>query len=64
LSPWLPELPSDAEGGENASEYVLAQQLLDGGVGLHPCEEHGDVRGQFRLVFSQERDVLETGLNR
>jgi len=46
------------------SEYGLAQRLLDAGVGLHPCEEHFDHPGYFRLVFSQERDVLEEGLKR
>jgi len=42
----------------------LAQKLLDAGVGLHPCEEHNEERGWFRLVFSQEKDILEVGLKR
>lgn len=52
------------QAGENDAEYALAQKLLDGGVGLHPCEEHGESKGHFRLVFSQEKEVLEEGLKR
>lgn len=61
LSPWLDE--SSTEAG-NEREYALAQRLLDGGVGLHPCEEHNDIPGHFRLVFSQDRDTLSEGLKR
>lgn len=63
LSPWLRKpSPDDASGKE--PEFELAQKLLDGGVGLHPCEEHHEKHGQFRLVFSQEPHILEVGLNR
>jgi hypothetical protein len=57
LSPWL--CLSDAE-----PEYELAQKLLDGGVGLHPREEHHEEIGWFRLVFSQEMDTLKEALHR
>lgn len=43
---------------------MLAQKLLDGGVGVQPCEEHGELKGHFRFVFSQKREVLEEGLRR
>jgi hypothetical protein len=33
-------------------------------VGLHPCEEHNEERGWFRLVFSQGKDVLEVWLKK
>ncbi|KAL1964034.1 hypothetical protein VTN77DRAFT_7580 [Rasamsonia byssochlamydoides] len=46
------------------AEFALAQRLLDAGVFLHPGEEHGTKRGWFRLVFSQEEDVLREGLKR
>ncbi len=59
LSPWLPH---GLEGKER--EYALAQRLLDGGVGLHPCEEHNVKPGWFRLVFSLERELLVEGLKR
>ncbi|PMD40867.1 putative aspartate aminotransferase [Hyaloscypha variabilis F] len=59
LSPWLPH---GLEGKER--EYALAQRLLDGGVGLHPCEEHNEKPGWFRLVFSLERELLFEGLKR
>ena len=58
LSPWI------SEGEGNAPEYALSQTLLDGGVGLHPCEEHNGKPGWFRMVFAQERGTLEVGLDR
>jgi 1-aminocyclopropane-1-carboxylate synthase len=63
LSPWLP-VKSLESTDLREREYTLAQRLLDGGVGLHPCEEHWEVPGHFRLVFSQRRDVLDEGLRR
>ncbi|OAA55005.1 Pyridoxal phosphate-dependent transferase, major domain protein [Niveomyces insectorum RCEF 264] len=60
LSPWLEGPATDGHD----REYSLAQKLLDAGVGLHPCEEHADTEGQFRLVFSQEREILTEGLKR
>jgi hypothetical protein len=62
LSPWLPVKGSD--GLENAQEHTLAQKLLDGGVGFYPCEEHFELKGHFRLIFSQEHEVLAEGLRR
>lgn len=61
LSPWLRQ---SEKKGPNESEYELAQRLLAAGVGLHPCEEHFEKPGHFRLVFSQERHILEEGLKR
>lgn len=63
LSPWL-RGKSEKDQSGNEPEYELAQRLLDGGVGLHPCEEHNELPGHFRLVFSQEKEVLEEGLER
>ncbi|KKA23054.1 1-aminocyclopropane-1-carboxylate deaminase [Rasamsonia emersonii CBS 393.64] len=54
--------PTDQQATK--AEFALAQRLLDAGVFLHPGEEHGPKRGWFRLVFSQEEDVLRKGLNR
>lgn len=59
LAPWL----EPAEQGQNR-EFVLAEKLLRAGVGLHPGEEHAEREGQFRLVFSQDRDTLDEGLKR
>lgn len=61
LSPWL---PAGGEERGNGREFELAQRLLDGGIGLHPCEEHNEERGWFRLVFSQETEILQVGLKR
>lgn len=50
--------------GPNRREYALARKLLDGGVGFHPCEEHYEVEGWFRLVFSHDKEYLECGMER
>lgn len=63
LSPWLP-VKSNSEQPDSEREFSLAQKLLDAGVGVHPCEEHGEIPGHFRLVFSQDRDTLTEGLRR
>ncbi|KAL2071895.1 hypothetical protein VTL71DRAFT_13130 [Oculimacula yallundae] len=63
LSLWLPSKSHD-EQQDFEREFLLAQKLLDAGVGVHPCEEHGDKPGHFRLVFSQDRDTLKEGLRR
>ncbi|KAG4443653.1 hypothetical protein IFR05_000839 [Cadophora sp. M221] len=63
LSPWLPA-KSNNEQPDSEREFSLAQKLLDTGVGVHPCEEHGEIPGHFRLVFSQDRDTLTEGLER
>lgn len=66
LSPWLPALSSLPENADQdrGQEYAPAQTLLDGGIGLHPCEEHNEKKGWFRLVFTLERDALVEGLIR
>lgn len=64
LSPWLPAKTAEAHGNLER-EFSLAQKLLDGGVGVHPGEEHGEEPGHFRLVFSSfDRDTLGEGLRR
>ena len=46
------------------SEFALARRLMDGGVFLHPGEEHCARPGWFRLVFTQNQHVLKVGLKR
>ncbi|KAL4892653.1 aspartate aminotransferase [Aspergillus ambiguus] len=60
LSPYLPAGSQTAQ----EKEFALAQSLLDAGVFLHPGEEHSKSPGWFRMVFSQDQDVLEEGLRR
>ncbi|PLB50201.1 1-aminocyclopropane-1-carboxylate synthase [Aspergillus steynii IBT 23096] len=60
LSPYLSDGPASSQG----REFALAQKFLDAGVFLHPGEEHAKTPGWFRLVFSQEGDVLREGLRR
>jgi len=62
LSPFLPSVPGS--DSPRAAEYALARRLVDGGVGLHPCEEHNEVPGHFRVVFSHKGDTLTEGLRR
>ncbi len=65
LGPYLPALTKTGASDERDREFALAQKLLDGGVGLHPCEEHNGTAGHFRLVFSSfDRDTLAEGLRR
>lgn len=65
LSPYLPASKSNGPSDEREREFELAQKLLDGGVGLHPCEEHNGTAGHFRLVFSSfDKDTLVEGLRR
>jgi 1-aminocyclopropane-1-carboxylate synthase len=62
LSPYLPEAKS-TEDTEQEREFALAQKLLGGGVGLHPCEEHNGEAGYCRLVFSSfDKSTLAEGL--
>jgi 1-aminocyclopropane-1-carboxylate synthase len=66
LSPFLPSVSSISTSPEQQQqrEFALAKQLLDEGVFLHPGEEHGKEPGWFRLVFTQDQDVLLKGLLR
>ncbi|GLA68676.1 hypothetical protein AtubIFM55763_005418 [Aspergillus tubingensis] len=61
LSPYLPKDTSDST---SPPEFTLAQKFVNAGVFLHPCEEHGNIPGWFRLVYAQEEDVLREGLRR
>ncbi|KAL5355193.1 1-aminocyclopropane-1-carboxylate synthase [Aspergillus floccosus] len=60
LSPYLPKGAQTAQ----EKEFTLAQRFLDAGVFLHPGEEHSKTPGWFRMVFSQDEEVLEEGLRR
>ncbi|KAF2667800.1 putative aspartate aminotransferase [Microthyrium microscopicum] len=64
LSPYLSGNSSVSMSASDNPEFDLAQKLLDAGVGLHPREEHWEKPAFFRLVFTQERHVLQEGLNR
>jgi hypothetical protein len=61
LSPYL---PVDATLSPRQLEFALAQRLVDAGVFLHPGEEHSQDVGWFRLVFSQEEEIIKEGLVR
>jgi hypothetical protein len=47
-----------------AQEIALAQKLIQAGVVLRPGEEHNLEVGWFRLVFSQDEDVIREGMRR
>lgn len=61
LSPYLPR---DDYLTPRNREFSLAERLVDAGVFLHPGEEHSRDIGWFRLVFSQEEEILQEGFNR
>ncbi|KZZ96079.1 Pyridoxal phosphate-dependent transferase, major domain protein [Moelleriella libera RCEF 2490] len=60
LSPYLPE---DLDGELNA-EFALAKKLQSKGVFLHPREEHSLTPGWFRLVYTQDADIVKEGIKR
>ncbi|KAF2184037.1 PLP-dependent transferase [Zopfia rhizophila CBS 207.26] len=62
LSPYLP--PGSETKSPEEREFALAQKLVDAGVFLHPGEEHSLMPGWFRLVYTQERRIVEKGLER
>ena len=62
LSPYLPS-PKEISN-TNEREFALAKKFLDAGVFIHPGEEHGNLPGWFRLVYSHEEEVLQEGLRR
>lgn len=57
LSPFL-------SGTAKAPEFALATELLNAGVFLHPQEEHSPEPGWFRLVYTQQPEVISEGLKR
>ncbi|RKF56150.1 1-aminocyclopropane-1-carboxylate synthase-like protein 1 [Erysiphe neolycopersici] len=64
LSKYLKNWHTNGDSTEN-SEFALAQHIKDHGVFLHPREEHNEVPGWFRLVFTSiPHEDLKIGLNR
>ncbi|KAK1637897.1 1-aminocyclopropane-1-carboxylate synthase [Colletotrichum phormii] len=62
LSPWLP--PSEEYESDREREFALAERFVERGVFLHPGEEHCLAPGRFRLVYTQEEDIVAEGLRR
>jgi 1-aminocyclopropane-1-carboxylate synthase len=62
LEPWLP--PTTERLSQQEREFKLAEELVKGGVFLHPGEEHALEPGRFRLVYTAQRQVLDEGLQR
>lgn len=60
LSPYL---PTDLDGEPNA-EFALAKKLMANGVFLHPREEHSLKPGWFRMVYTQDPDIVKEGIKR
>lgn len=58
-----PHLPIELEGEENP-EFALAKKVLAAGVFLHPREEHCKKPGWFRLVYTQEPEIITEGIKR
>lgn len=62
LSPYLP--PGGPGTSKSEREFALAQKLLDGGVFLHPGEEHALEAGWFRLVYTNDPLIVREGVKR
>lgn len=62
LSRYLP--PQGERRGVFERECMLAKKLVDGGVFLHPGEEHGIREGWFRVVYTMDKTVVEEGVRR
>ncbi|PHH65767.1 hypothetical protein CDD81_1494 [Ophiocordyceps australis] len=62
LSPYLPT--EDELGDESCPEFALAKRLRDCGVFLHPREEHCLNPGWFRMVYTQDPDIVTEGIRR
>ncbi|PHH76869.1 hypothetical protein CDD82_3767 [Ophiocordyceps australis] len=62
LSPYLPS--DDDLGDESCPEFALAKRLLDCGVFLHPREEHYLNPGWFRMVYTQDPEIVTEGIRR
>ncbi|KAK2005442.1 1-aminocyclopropane-1-carboxylate synthase, partial [Colletotrichum eremochloae] len=62
LSPWLP--PPEGYESDVEREFALAESILEKGVFLHPCEEHCLTPGWFRLVYTQQEEIVGEGLKR
>lgn len=60
LSAYLPK----ELGGEENAEFALAKKTLEAGVFLHPREEHGNKPGWFRLVYTQDPEIITEGIKR
>ncbi|CRK48741.1 hypothetical protein BN1723_008188 [Verticillium longisporum] len=63
LAPWLPP-EGKVYDTTQQREFALAEKLVEGGVFLHPGEEHALEAGKFRLVYTQQRPVITEGLKR
>jgi len=54
-----------SNGDERSAEQALAKKLIDNKVFLTPGQElSSEEPGWFRLIFSQQEQVLREGLNR
>ncbi|KAK3936803.1 PLP-dependent transferase [Diplogelasinospora grovesii] len=68
LSKYLPPLqvkdPSGANLSNQEREFALANKLKEGGIWLHPGEEHAIEPGWFRIVYTRDEKTVREGLKR
>lgn len=62
LSSYLP--PESSGLSKSEREFALAQKLLDGGVFLHPGEEHALEAGWYRVVYTHDPIMIREGVKR
>lgn len=56
-------LPPEDRGSGFERECMLAKKVVEGGVFVHPGEEHGRV-GWFRIVYTMDEGVVGEGMGR
>ncbi|EGX92358.1 aspartate aminotransferase, putative [Cordyceps militaris CM01] len=56
-------LPTELDGEENA-DFALTKKALAKGVFVQPREEHANKPGWFRLVYTQDPEIITEGIKR
>ncbi|EZF23621.1 hypothetical protein H112_03701 [Trichophyton rubrum D6] len=64
LSKYLPPSTSSQPLTQKDKEFALAERFSEGGLFLHPSEENGMEPGWFRLVYTNEEELIVEGIRR
>ncbi|KDB25499.1 hypothetical protein H109_02671 [Trichophyton interdigitale MR816] len=64
LSKYLPPSTPSQPLTQKDKEFALAEKFSEGGLFLHPSEENGMEPGWFRLVYTNEEELIVEGIRR